>query len=241
MSERTPERALAHLLGTLVRDHDDADLFADLVRDCAALLPADAAAVLVRDSHHGLELLSSTSHRATELELYQAQVGAGPCAEAARTGEAVSAVGAADITARWPDVGRAIVDAGFLSVHAFPMVWHGRPLGGLNVFSNRPEPMTPASLVLAQNFADVAALSLVQPLVLSDADLSERVGAALRGRIVVEQAKGVLAETLGVDMGTAYDDLVHRALENGSTLSETARAVVRDAHLRRSTTGTNEA
>src|SRR4051794_27183630 len=99
MSSHSPAHALAQMLGTLVRDHESTDLFSDLVRECATLLGADAVALLVDDGHGRLELLSATSHRATELELYQAQQGSGPCVDASRRGEEVSAVGADEITA----------------------------------------------------------------------------------------------------------------------------------------------
>ena len=232
MSDRTPEQALTNVLGALIRDHETTDLFADLVRDCARLLPAAAVAVLVENGHGRLELLSATSHRAAERELYQAQEDRGPCVDTVRTGEPVSAVGETDILARWDDVGQAILDAGFLAVHAFPMTWGGRPLGGLNVFSESPHPLAPSSRVLARNFADVATLALTQPSRLSEDDLAERVSAALEGRVVVEQAKGVVAQIHGLDMDAAYNHLVDKALETRSTLSQTAREVIRGAHQR---------
>jgi GAF domain-containing protein len=232
MRAHRAELALAQMLGALVREHETADLLAELVQDCAALLPADAAAVLVTDGDRGLELLSATSHRAGELEVYQAQHGNGPCVDTLRTGAPVVAIGSDEITGRWPDVGRVIVDSGFRAVHAFPMVWHGKPLGGLNVFSEEPVPLGTVPRQLAQNFADVATLALAQPGVLEDDELGERISAALEGRVVIEQAKGVLAHLLGVDSASAYDHLLRRAVDTGSTLSATAREVIRQAHER---------
>jgi len=112
------------------------------------------------------------------------------------------------------------------------MTWGGRPLGGLNVFSECPHPLAPSSRVLARNFADVATLALTQPSRLSEDDLAERVSAALEGRVVVEQAKGVVAQIHGLDMDAAYNHLVDKALETRSTLSQTAREVIRGAHQR---------
>lgn len=71
MTLGTPAQVLAELLGVLVRDLDTTDLFADLVHDAARLLTVDAAALLVTDGRHGLELLVATSHRAAELEVDQ--------------------------------------------------------------------------------------------------------------------------------------------------------------------------
>ena len=232
MSAHNAEQALAPMLGALVREHETADVLAELVHDCATLLPADAAALLVTNGRGSLELLSATSHRASELEVYQAQHRSGPCVDALRHGDRVMAVGADDIVTRWPEVGTVIVESGFQAVHALPMVWHGRVLGGLNVFSVEAVPLEGASLQLAQHFADVASIALAQPGMLEDDELDERISSALEGRVVIEQAKGVLAHTLGVDMATAYDELLRRTLDTGSTLSATARDVVREAHQR---------
>jgi len=232
MTARTSAQALADVASALVEDHEITGLLARLVSDCAQLLPADAAALLVRTADGGFELLSATSHRVDELQLYQAQQEAGPCVEAARTGEPSCTVGRPQIVARWSDVGQEIVDAGFGSVHAFPMHWRGRAIGGLNLFAVAETELSAASTVLAQSFADFATLAIVQPASLGDDDLAERITAALEGRVVVEQAKGVLAYQLGLDMAGAYDELVTRSTANGSTLAQVAQNVVRSAQAR---------
>jgi transcriptional regulator with GAF, ATPase, and Fis domain len=232
VSAHSAELALAQMLGALVREHETADLLSALVRECATVLPADAVALLVRHGAHGLELLSATSHRAAELEVYQAQQDEGPCVDTLRTGEQVMVVGVAEIADRWPDVGPVIGGAGFAAVHAFPMTWHGTTLGGLNVFSAQAVPLAEESSRLAQNFADVATLALAQPGVLEEDTLDERIRAALAGRVVIEQAKGVLAQSLGLDPADAYDHLLRLVIDTGSTLSATAREVIRTAHER---------
>jgi GAF domain-containing protein len=232
MSAYSAEQALAQMLGALVGAHETTDVLAGLVRDGARMLPADAVALLVRNGDHGLDLLSATSHRAAELEVYQAQHDEGPCVDTVRTGEQVVAVGPDEITRRWPDVGPVIVDAGFRAVHALPMTWHGSTIGGLNVFADEPVPLAPEALQLAQSLADVATIVLALPGVLEEEELDRRIGEALAGRVVIEQAKGVLAQTLGVDPGTAYERLLGRVIDTGSTLSATARAVIREAHVR---------
>src|SRR5699024_2162428 len=115
--------------------------------------------------------LSATSHRTSEIEVYQAQSATGPCVDTVRTGRPVEAVGASEIEARWGEVGRRIVEAGFHAVHAFPMHWREHVIGGLNVFSVAEEALVAPSRVLAQSFADLATLAIVQPLVTDDEDL----------------------------------------------------------------------
>ncbi|WP_315097709.1 GAF and ANTAR domain-containing protein [uncultured Cellulomonas sp.] len=232
MTARTSAQALADVASALVGEHEITGLLARLVQDCAELLPADAAALLVRTGSGDFELLSATSHRTAEIELYQAQAAAGPCVDAARTGRPVHAVGAEDIEARWGGVGRKIVASGFRSVHAFPMHWRQHVIGGLNIFSATDVDLTGQSLVLAQSFADFATLAIVQPLGLDDEGLGRRVAEALEGRVVIEQAKGVLAYQLSLDMPAAYDELLKRAAANGSHLTQTAREVLHAAQRR---------
>jgi hypothetical protein len=232
MSARTSAEVLADVASTLVADHETTGLLVRIVRDVAAALPAAAAALLVRDADGRLELLSSTSHRVGELELYQAQRAEGPCVDAVRTGRGGSVVGADQIGARWGDVGRAIVDAGFQGVHAFPMRWHDRVIGALNVFSTVPDELSPSSVALGQSFANFATLAIVQPTAVPDEELARRITEALEGRIVVEQAKGVLAVQLGVDMAEAYDELLRRSSSDGSSLARTAQQVIHEAHQR---------
>ncbi|WP_456846388.1 GAF and ANTAR domain-containing protein [Cellulomonas sp. P5_C6] len=232
MTARTSAQALADVASALVGEHEVTGLLARLVQDCAELVPADAAALLVRTGEGDFELLSATSHRAVELELYQAQHAAGPCVDAAREGQVVDAVGAAQIVERWGQVGRKIVDEGFLAVHAFPMHWRNHAIGGLNLFSATEQELSPAARLLAQSFADLATLAIVQPLGLKDDELAQRITEALEGRVVVEQAKGVLAFQLSLDMAAAYEELLRRASANGSHLTQTARDVLHAAQQR---------
>jgi hypothetical protein len=232
MTARTSAQALADVASALVEDHEITGLLARLVADCAQLVPADAAAFLVRAQDGGFELLSATSHRVDELDLYQALREGGPCVDAARTGEPSSAVGRRRIVARWSGVGQAIVDAGFGSVHAFPMHWRGHAIGGLALFAVAETELSAASTVLAQSFADFATLAIVQPVALGDDELAERITAALEGRVVVEQAKGVIAYQQGLDMAAAYDELLARASVDGTTLAQVALGVVRSAQAR---------
>jgi GAF domain-containing protein len=232
MTPRTPADTLAQTTAALLRDHDVTDLLYGIVRDGARFTGADAAGLLVHVPGGALELLSATSHAAVELELYQAQAGEGPCVDVVRSGERVDAVGADEILRRWPTVGPAIVRAGFAAVHAYPLQWRGGVLGGLNLFRRDERADDAQQAATARSFADMATLVLVQPERLEQDDVAARLTGALQGRVVIEQAKGVLAHQLGVDMETAYTQLVDRAAQDGRPLTATATAVVHAAYRR---------
>lgn len=229
MNPRTSAQALAAVTSALLQDHDVTGLLAQLVQDSARFVPADAAGLLLQGENDLLEVLSATSHRTTELELYQAQHDEGPCVDVVRTGHSIEVVGADEVDRRWPRIGPEITGAGFRSVYAFPLRWHGLTIGGLNLFAATDAPLDDSARQLAQTFADVAALVIVQPVQVDQVDLLASLRRALEGRVVVEQAKGVLAYQLGIDMAAAYDELVRRSDQDGLSLTETALATILDA------------
>lgn len=229
---RTSTQAFADITAALVREHDVTDVLLRLVRDAARVLDVDAAAILVRARRGSLEVLSATSHVTEELELYQSQEEEGPCVDAVRSGEATQAVGADELSTRWPTVGPAIVAAGFRAAHGFPLRFHTSTLGALNVFSRAEQAVSPEDCLLGQSLADVASLALVHPGKVPEHSVAQRLDAALEGRIVVEQAKGVLAQVLGLDMPAAYGELLARVDRDGQSLTATARQVIAEAQRR---------
>ena len=226
MTARTPANVLAQAASTLVGEHDVTDALARLVIDLADVAGAQAVAIVVLLDDGRLELLTSTSHRMAELEIFQVTNDEGPCIEVVRSGAAVSLEGEGAILQRWPVVGRAIVDAGFGGVHAFPMQWHGQVVGGLNVFSASTVALDESVTCLAQAVADVATLLIVQERNLSPDTIAERIRETLRGRVQVERAKGVLAYEQNLDMARAYEVLLERAAATGRSLTETAKQVL---------------
>ncbi len=83
------------------------------MRDSADVLGAQAVGLLLLARGDDLELLSATSHRIAQLELFQIQNDVGPCVDAIRSGSPVFCTSRDDIQARWPRIGEAIVDAGY--------------------------------------------------------------------------------------------------------------------------------
>lgn len=141
----------------------------------------------------------------------------------------VEASGEVELVERWPDFGRAMSSAGFLTVHASPMRWHDRVLGGMNLFWRTTRALTPQESELARAFADISTLALMQaPSTEDPATVSERLRTALQGRVVIERAKGVLAQTDGLDMGEAYARLVQLSDQTEQPIAEVAQTILSD-------------
>ncbi len=226
MTAPTSTEALARAVSALVREHDVTDVLQRLLADAIEALGARAGGLLLVSNGEGLELLAATSHAATELELLQVQERSGPCFEAVTGGEVVQVTGREALVERWPEVGRAIVEAGYESVTAYPLRWRDEVLGAMNIFHAAQAPTPQETDLLGPAFADVATLVIVTPVELSSKTLQRRAREALTGRTVIEQAKGVIAFREGVDVAVAYERLVATARDRGVSLSDMARVVL---------------
>jgi GAF domain-containing protein len=212
----------------MVRGVDGASTVHVLLADCVELMGAETAGILVHLGEQGNELLAATSHAATALELYQSQAGRGPCVEAIETGHPVFASGSDELVERWPDFGRAMTAANLTTVHAEPMRWHGRVLGGVNLFWSATKDLTRAEQELAQAFADICSLALMQLHADDPGMIREQMRAALQGRVAIERAKGVLAQRENLDMGEAFARLVELSRESDVPLSAFAQQILAD-------------
>lgn len=230
MKSTTSGAVFAAANSAMVRGVDGASTVHVLLADCLALLGADVAGVLVRPSDQGLELLAATSHEAVELELYQSQGRSGPCVESIESSRTVAAAGETELFERWPDFGHAMSAAGFLTVHAAPMRWHERTLGGMNLFWRTEVTLAAEELDLLQAFADICTLALMQANTADDpTTVAEKLRAALQGRVVIERAKGALSQTEGLDMGEAFTRLVQLSKQTSQPLAQVAQSILSDA------------
>lgn len=222
--------ALAKASAALVGETDIAGFLATLLSSASEVLQIDAAGILIEDDDR-LDLLAASSHAALELELHQAQLDEGPCVDAHRSLLAVNVHGA-DLRSRWPRFGQTMLDSGFSAVHASPLHWHGAALGAMGMFRRADDALTPEEETVAQAFADLATLLIVQTDKVDLDDVRRRVQDLLTSRIVIEQAKGVIAETHGVDMAEAYQVLLHRSADDDAKLTKVAQDVIDEAQRR---------
>jgi len=218
--------AFVKLTDTLVADYDVLDLLHTLVEESVGLLDVAAAGLVLADPSGQLQVLASTSEQSQLVEVLQLQAGSGPCVECYATGRPV---GVDDIAAleRWPDFKAAALSQGFRSVHAVPMRIHARTIGAMGLFGANPGSLTTEDAAIGQALADVATISLIHERTIREAVLvNEQLQRALNSRVLIEQAKGVIAHTAGVDMEEAFNRLRNHARAHSEGLQETAGRVV---------------
>ena len=171
--------------------------------------------------------MASSSEAMRLLELFELQAQEGPCLDAFRTGQPVKHENLHAGSGRWPSFSAAALEAGFRSVLALPLRLREATIGALNLFSVAQTPMDEADVIVARAFADLATISIVQHRAATEAQrLNEQLSAALTSRVVIEQAKGVIAERAGVDLAEAFARLRRYARNHNLRLTDVAEAAI---------------
>lgn len=220
-------QVFVELADTLVEDFDVVDFLHILTDRCVELLDADAAGLMLSDQRGGLTLMAVTMERARLLELFELQVEEGPCIDCFATGRAVTNVDAAEARRRWPTFSAGAANAGFGATQALPMRLRRQVIGALNLFSNRPALLDDDDLAVGQAMADVATIGLLQERSITEQTvLSEQLQNALSSRVVVEQAKGMLASRAGISVADAFTRMRTHARNNGIPLTSVAGGVL---------------
>jgi GAF domain-containing protein len=229
MDERLSE-TFVELADTLVAGYDLIEFLQVLAERCAELLAVDAAGLLLADSGGALQLVAASAEQARIVELFQIQAGEGPCLDCYRTGQPVivSDIRTEQAMARWPRFAAAAQEAGFAAVHAIPMRLRDQVIGTLNLFSTASGALAPAVARVARALVDIATIGILQERALHQQELvASQLQVALNSRVVIEQAKGIVAERLRVTPDEAFLVLRRYARDHNHPLTQLAGDVIR--------------
>lgn len=218
--------AFVEIIGTLVDDFEVVDVLTVLAERAAELVPAGAAGILLVDDDGRLRVMAVTNEQIEQLELIQIENDEGPCVECFHTGTIVARQ-RLDQRSPWPRFAAESVLAGYTSVCAIPLHLKARMLGCLNLFIAEPAALPPTDVAVAQAFADVASVAIVQDQVTRLAAIREaHLRHALISRVAIEQAKGMIAQHARVDMNQAFARLRSHARSNNLNLTQVAQDVI---------------
>ena len=220
-------RTLVELADTLVDDFDIVELLTLLADRCVDVLDVGAAGLMLVAPDGDLRVMASSSEAMRLLELFELQSQEGPCLDCYRTGQPVVNQDLATVDGRWPRFAAEALAAGFHSAHGLPMRLRGTVIGALNLFHLESGEMQQADFDAAQALADVATVAILQHRAALEGQLvNQQLHSALNTRIVIEQAKGMVAEREGLDMEEAFSTLRNHARSQNLRLADVAQDVI---------------
>jgi GAF domain-containing protein len=220
-------RTVVELADNLVDDFDVVDLLTTLSDRCVEVLDVSAAGIMLVAPDGHLQVMCSSDENMRVVELFELQSQEGPCLECYHSGVAA---GSADLDAdqaRWPRFAPVARAAGYRAAEAVPMRLRNQIVGALNLFHNETGTLSVDDVAIAQALADIATIAILQHNTAHEARVvNEQLTIALNSRIVIEQAKGVIAERSGVDVVRAFDLLRSYARSNSRRLADVAAEIV---------------
>ncbi|MEU3464733.1 ANTAR domain-containing protein [Streptomyces sp. NPDC006733] len=225
--EQRIARTFVELADTLVEDFDVIDFLHQMTVRCQELLDVTSAAVFL--AHPGLQLHSpAPCDSAPDLQrVLEAACDQGPAVDAHRTALTVATHDVADATARWPQFAPLLQHAGYPQATAVPMRLRQDVIGSLLLLHTGNQPLNADDLALVQALADVATIGLIQARALREQHtVTAQLHTALQSRIVIEQAKGILAARSNITPNQAFEALRQHARHHRILLRAVARDVI---------------
>jgi transcriptional regulator with GAF, ATPase, and Fis domain len=232
MSVVSPERladVFVEFADTLIDDYDVIEFLLMVTNRTAELIGASEVGLLLADQRGQLQFMAASNEGVKRLELFQVQVHEGPCADAFQSGQPVVNADLETAGDRWPQFAPRATAEGYRSAHAFPLRLRDEVIGAIGVFGTEVGRLEESEVHVAQALAHVATIGLLQERAIRRGEvLAEQLQTALNSRIVIEQAKGAIAQFLTISVDDAFVILRDHSRRSNRRLGDFARAVVTD-------------
>jgi GAF domain-containing protein len=222
-------RELAELGASL---SPESDLHAGLHRltvTAAGALEVAGAGVTLQIPGGSINYITAADPVTLHVERRQDELNEGACVDAITSSEVVT-VSDLTIEPRWPRFTPVLLDAGFRAAAGVPILFQNRGIGAINLYDRKSRPWTVDDFAAARLVAQMAAGYLVNnELLRTTQTLAQQLQFALDSRIIIEQAKGKLAERFGMEPDAAFEVLRAHARDRRRKLHDLALDVVNNA------------
>ncbi len=197
---------------------------------CGELLHVDGVGVLIRDESDDLMVVTASSEVGQVVEQLEAELREGPCVNALAAGEIIPVPDLAEVRDRYPRFVPRAMEAGIHAIYALPMTVRSQRIGALDIVMREPRVLTDDQVATAQLLADVTMSYIANSRMLEKSTtLSEHLKRALESRVIIEQAKGTLAERHRIDATDAFERIRGHARTNRLRIHDVARDVMTGA------------
>jgi GAF domain-containing protein len=221
--------SLRRFAAALTGGYGIGDVLHNLTEEMPQVLNLTGAGVTL--VHHGRQRFVTAAIEAiADLERVQENFQKGPCIDAVAAARPVTVpdIAAADVADTWPDYIKAAKASGIRAVAGIPMRADEVAIGAVNLYDSEPRAWTDDDLRAAAIFADIATGYLVHASAAQQQQrTADQLQQALNTRLVIEQAKGVLAAKHAISVDAAFGRLRRYARDHRQGLHEVARGVVK--------------
>lgn len=220
-------RTMVELADNLVDDFDVVDLLTTLSDRCVEVLDAASAGIMLATGNGELQLITASSEAMRLVELFELQADEGPCLDCYHSHVAVGSDDLSLAFDRWPQFAPMAVEQGFVAADAIPMRLRHETIGALNLFRTEAGSLSEEDVVVAQALTDVATIAILQNrTALAEQELTTQLQTALSSRVVIEQAKGMVAERQHISTDDAFDIIRAYSRNRNLRLTDVARRTV---------------
>jgi GAF domain-containing protein len=221
-----PEASLIDAIEITANSSDFTNLAHLLCTTCVSALSAEASGMMIVDVTGRLRVIGSSDEDTHSLELLEVQSQEGPCYESAITGQLILREDLS-LVIGWDDFCARAAELDYRSAMAVPLVVYGQPIGALNIFWKHPQEFSENTIAFAKAVADLAAIGFAYQDRLTDTQaLALRIEDAAQTRIMMEQAKGMLAVQANVSMNEAFGLMLGHHKKTGRGLKSIAADVI---------------
>lgn len=217
--------AFRRLSGLLLEEESRSSALDQVVHLAVATIPrCDECGISVR-TRAGVFTTAGTGD-VEALDAHQYAINQGPCLDALDHGQPYRLT-LRDNGSRWPDFVQAMADSGMEAMLAVPLTVRERTLGALNIYSRTPAPFSAEDFSIAELYAGQAGVALANLETHETAvELAAQLRRALDSRAVIEQAKGILMASRGLNPQQAFETLVAASQRENRKLRDIATDVV---------------
>ncbi|MFE2123538.1 GAF and ANTAR domain-containing protein [Rhodococcus aetherivorans] len=218
--------ALAKFARRLLTPYEIDTTLDALVRKVTTVLEVTGSAVSL-ELEGQLQFAAASGDVAEALQRGELRAGVGPSAAALDQARTVAVPEVQACEQAWP---RYVADARGVevaAVAALPMRLVETKVGVLTLFADRPRPWPAEDLAAAQVFADMATGYLVNANTWrQQQQLTAHLQTALESRVIIEQAKGIIAESRRITPAAAFPLIRAHARTHRVPMRTVAQAIV---------------
>ena len=222
-------RTLSRFAAALPSEYDVEHVLTELTESVTGILGLAGSGVTVLQDDGRLSFMTAVGSRYAEMERAQEQYQQGPCRDAVDTARVVSVTDVRQKTGRWEEYVQTARRLGVAGVAGIPMRLGNRVVGALDLYADEPRDWSQEDLDVATVLADVATGYIVNASKVEQLEqLNGQLQQALSSRVLLEQAKGIIAEHHGITVDAAFTVMRKHARDHNTGLRAVAQSVVED-------------